>query len=386
MIIPYGRQSINDEDESAVLNALRDPFLTQGPLVEKFESALSSKFSPRHSIVVNSATSALHLACLALGVTKGDLVWTSAVTFVASANCAKYCGADVDFVDVDPETYNMSTTDLESKLEAASVAGRLPKVVIPVHLTGQPCDMKTIHDLSQKYGFSIIEDASHATGARFLDSPVGSCEFSAITVFSFHPVKIITTGEGGAALTNSNELAEKIRELRSHGITRDSQKFSVEGQPTFYYEQQDLGFNYRMTDFQAALGISQLGRLDEFITRRRVIAENYNSKLLGHDLDLPIQNPEGESSWHLYVIRIPKAISKQPRDRVFEGLRERGIGVNLHYIPVYKHPFYAKLGFDSRKFPEAEKYYTEAISLPIFPELTESEQDFVISNLLELMA
>jgi UDP-4-amino-4,6-dideoxy-N-acetyl-beta-L-altrosamine transaminase len=384
MNIPYGRQSINTQDLRAILSTVRSEYLTQGPEVEKFESALGFSFGAAHSIAVNSATSALHLACMALGVDEGDLVWTSAVTFVASANCAMYCGADVDFVEIDSETYNMSTEALETKLRKASRAGRLPKVVIPVHLTGQPCDMKAIHELSKKYGFSIIEDASHATGASYRGSPIGSCEFSDITVFSFHPVKIITTGEGGAALTNSPKLADKMRRLRSHGITRNSDEFTVPSPPSFYYEQHDLGFNYRMTDVQAALGTSQLKRLDPFIKRRRQIASYYDEKFRDHDMVLPFQHPDGKSSWHLYVVRVLSRAGKSSRDQIFEGLRQRGIGVNLHYMPVYRHPFYAKMGFNPESFPNSEAYYAEAISLPIFPELKSREQDQVISSLLEL--
>jgi UDP-4-amino-4,6-dideoxy-N-acetyl-beta-L-altrosamine transaminase len=323
---------------------------------------------------------------MALSVGQGDLVWTSAVTFVASANSARYCGADVDFVDIDPDTYNMSTEALETKLKAAYEAGRLPKVVIPVHLTGQPCDMKAIHHLSREYGFSIIEDASHATGADYLGSPIGSCEFSDITVFSFHPVKIITTGEGGAALTNSPELSHKMRQLRSHGITRYSDEFKLGSQPSFYYEQHDLGFNYRMTDIQAALGISQLNRLDSFIKRRRQIASHYDLKYRDHDMVLPFQHPDSNSSWHLYVVRVPSRAGKNSRNQIFESLRELGIGVNLHYIPVYRHPYYAMLGYDPESFPNSEAYYAEAISMPIFPALRRGKQDRVISSLLELIS
>ena len=386
MNVPYGRQSVNSRDVISVLSTLLSAHLTQGPAVDRFESSLDSTFSAKHAIAVNSATSALHLACMALGVDEGDLVWTSAVTFVASANCAMYCGADVDFVDIDSKTYNMLPEALETKLKAASRAGRLPKVVIPVHLTGQPCDMKAIHELSKKYGFSIIEDASHATGASYLGSPIGSCDFSDITVFSFHPVKIITTGEGGAALTNSPRLADKIRQLRSHGITRDRGQFTLASQPSFYYEQQDLGYNYRMTDIQAALGISQLNRLDSFMKRRRQIASYYDFKFRDHDMVSPFQHPDGNSSWHLYVVRIPSRDGKNSRNQIFESLRGLGIGVNLHYIPVYRHPYYAKLGYNPESFPNSEAYYAEAISLPIFPALKQREQDQVVSALLKLIA
>jgi len=386
MNIPYGRQVINVADIASVGSTLASSFLTQGPRVEKFEVDLSDRFSANHAVAVNSATSALHLACLALGVSENDIVWTSAITFVASANCARYCGASVEFVDIDPTTYNISIEALEGKLKEAFRVGRLPKVVIPVHLTGQPCDMRAIHKLSQEYGFSILEDASHATGANYLGSPVGSCEFSDITVFSFHPVKIITTGEGGAALTNSLGLAERMRHLRSHGITRDANQFTLESQPSFYYEQQDLGFNYRMTDFQAALGTSQLKRLDHFLARRRKIVSYYNRMFLDVDIEIPNQHPDGQSSWHLYVVRIPNRSGGKSRNQIFEALRERGIGVNLHYIPVYRHPYYAKFGHGPRHFPNAEAYYSEAISLPIFPSLKQAAQNQVASSLLELLA
>jgi UDP-4-amino-4,6-dideoxy-N-acetyl-beta-L-altrosamine transaminase len=386
MNIPYGRQSIDDKDKVAISEAILDEFLTQGPRVEEFEEALCSKLGADNAVAVNSATSALHLACMALGVKEGDLVWTSAITFVASANCARYCGADVDFVDVDSRTYNMSPEALSLKLKAASESGRLPKVVIPVHLTGQPCDMEAIHKLSKHYGFSIIEDASHATGAEYKGSSIGSCEFSDIAIFSFHPVKIITTGEGGAALTKSSELAKKMRHLRSHGITRDPEDFIETSQPGFYYEQQELGFNYRLTDFQAALGLSQLKKIDSFLERRRQVAKYYDEKLSGLNIKVPFQEEWGISSWHLYVIRVGDMTDPSQRNLIFEKLRAKGIGVNLHYIPVYRHPYYAQIGYSEQDFPESESYYSQAISIPIHPELTQAEQDFVIQSISELVS
>jgi UDP-4-amino-4,6-dideoxy-N-acetyl-beta-L-altrosamine transaminase len=385
MYIPYGRQSIDSADIASVVSSLGDEFLTQGPRVELFEDALKSNFKASFSVAVNSATSALHLACMALDVQKGDLVWTSAITFVASANCARYCDADVDFVDIDPKTYNMSPQELEKKLEIASQRGRLPKVVIPVHLTGQPCDMEAISELSKKFGFSIVEDASHATGADYRQQIIGSSEYSDITVFSFHPVKIITTGEGGAALTNSPYLAKRMRQLRSHGITREASQFSLDAQASFYYEQQELGYNYRMTDFQAALGLSQLSKLSGFLERRREIASIYDRRLADLRVTLPFQSSETKSSWHLYVIRVGDANDPKIRNSIFEKLREEDIGVNLHYIPVYRHPYYSKLGYKTDDYPEAEAYYAQAISIPIHPELTSSQQNYVIDKLSELL-
>ena len=386
MNIPYGRQSIDESDKIAISEAILDEFLTQGPRVEEFESALCSKLGAEYGVAVNSATSALHLACMALGVKEGDIVWTSAITFVASANCARYCGADVDFVDVDSRTYNMSPEALSLKLKAASESGRLPKVVIPVHLTGQPCDMEAIHKLSKQYDFLIIEDASHATGAEYKGSSIGSCEFSDIAIFSFHPVKIITTGEGGAALTKSSELAKKMRHLRSHGITRNPEDFIDTSQPGFYYEQQELGFNYRLTDFQAALGLSQLKKIDSFLERRRQVAKYYDEKLSGLNIKLPLQEEWAISSWHLYVIRVGDMTDPSQRNLIFEKLRAKGIGVNLHYIPVYRHPYYAQIGYSEQDFPESESYYSQAISIPIHPELTQAEQDFVIQSISELVS
>jgi UDP-4-amino-4,6-dideoxy-N-acetyl-beta-L-altrosamine transaminase len=377
MKIPYGRQNIDWADTSAVLRTLRSEFLTQGPQVENFEELLGELTSARYQVATNSATSALHVACLALGVGPGDLVWTSAITFVASANCALYCGATVDFVDIDAATLNMSTEALEAKLLAAESVGKLPKVVIPVHFAGRSADMRQIKSLSERFGFSIIEDASHAIGASYEGLPVGNCAFSDIVVFSFHPVKIITTGEGGAALTNDADLATRMRLLRSHGITRDRTLMIDNARPDWYYEQIHLGFNYRMTDFQAALGASQIKRLEKFLKQRRSIATRY--KRLLSQVDVKLHNLEKlqESSWHLFVIETIGEANERRRDDLFRSLRSEGILVNLHYIPVYRHPYFSKMGFDPTNFPVAEDYYRRAMSLPIYPGLTRFQQSKV---------
>lgn len=382
-MIPYGRQDINEDDIQAVVDVLRSDFLTQGPAVPAFEKSIADYCGVNYAVAVNSATSALHIACLALGVGKGDVVWTSPITFAASANCALYCGADVDFVDIDPHTYNMSVERLSEKLQQSEKLSKLPKIVIPVHLCGQPCDMEKIHALSLKYGFKIIEDASHAIGASYKNRPVGNCEFSDITVFSFHPVKIITTGEGGMAVTNDKQLANRMRLLRSHGITRDEHEMTHASEGPWYYQQIDLGYNYRMTDLQAALGLSQMQRLEEFVSRRHYIAERYNQLLEGLPVAKPSQDEESYSAFHLYVIRLKLTEIGKAQREVFETLRGLEIGVNLHYIPVYQHPYYKKLGFKSGYCLEGEKYYTEAISLPIYPNLTEIHQDIVIAALKE---
>jgi UDP-4-amino-4,6-dideoxy-N-acetyl-beta-L-altrosamine transaminase len=369
-----------------VVAVLRSDFLTQGAAVPAFEESIAQYCSVEHAVAVNSATSALHLACLALEVGKGDVVWTSPITFVASANCALYCGAEVDFVDIDPRTYNLSVERLAEKLAQAEKAGRLPKVVIPVHLCGQPCDMAGIHVLSQRYGFRIIEDASHAIGGKYRGEAIGNCRYSDITVFSFHPVKIITTGEGGMALTNDLQLSRRMQLLRSHGITREANEMTHAPDGPWYYQQIGLGFNYRMTDIQAALGLSQMQRLDEFVAIRHVIAKRYDALLAGMPLATPWQVPDSHSGLHLYVIRLKlDQISKTHRE-VFETLRAAGIGVNLHYIPVYSQPYYAGLGFKEGLCPEAEHYYAEAISLPMYPSLTEAQQDWVVSALREATA
>ncbi|NGP53800.1 UDP-4-amino-4,6-dideoxy-N-acetyl-beta-L-altrosamine transaminase [Thioalkalivibrio sp. XN8] len=383
-MIPYGRQHITQADVDAVVEVLRSDFLTQGPAVPRFEQAVAGHCGAAHAVAVNSATSALHIACLALDLGPGDLLWTSPVTFVASANCGLYCGADVDFVDIDPRTYNLSAGALAQKLAAAERAGRLPKIVVPVHLTGQSCDMAAIHELSKRYGFRIIEDASHAVGGRYRGEPVGNCRYSDITVFSFHPVKIITTAEGGMALTQDAALAARMEMLRSHGITRDAAKMTRMDGP-WYYEQQLLGFNYRLTDLQAALGLSQMLRLDEYVARRHEIAARYDALLADLPVTTPWQHPDGYSAFHLYVIRVEEGAENERRRRVFEGLRARGIGVNVHYIPVHTQPYYEQLGFVPGDFPVAEDYYAEAISLPMYPAMTEADQDRVVAALGEAL-
>lgn len=380
MIIPYGKQEITDADKEAVMEALDADFLTQGPLVPRFETELSAISNVTYATVTNSATSALHLACLALGVSPGDEVWTVPNTFVASANCGLYCGAKVNFVDIDPITANISIQALEQKLKAAEKHGQLPKVVIPVHLSGEPCDMLEIKKLADKYRFKIVEDASHAIGGKYLDESVGSCKYSDITVFSFHPVKIVTSGEGGAALTNCPLLDQRIKLLRSHGITRDKKLMDYPSDDGWYYEQIALGYNYRMTDIHAALGLSQLARLQEYIDKRHEIASRYDQKFNGVNLQKPYRNPLNKSALHLYVIQVE---ATQHR-RIFHKLRENNIGVNLHYIPVHTQPYYQKLGFALGDFPNSEEYYKKAISLPIFPTLTENEQSYVIETVKKI--
>jgi UDP-4-amino-4,6-dideoxy-N-acetyl-beta-L-altrosamine transaminase len=380
-MIPYGRQSISEADIAAVIQVLKSDYLTQGPAVPQFENAIAQYCGVKHAVAVNSATSALHIACLALGVGKGDIVWTSPISFVASANCALYCGAEVDFIDIDPHTYNLSIDCLKEKLVQAEKIGKLPKVVIPVHLAGQSCDMESIRALGNQYGFKIIEDASHAIGAKYKDLPVGNCKFSDITVFSFHPVKIITTGEGGMALTNSPDIAEHMQLLRSHGITRDAGKMTKQPDGAWYYQQIDLGFNYRMTDIQAALGLSQMQRLDEFVTKRHKIAKVYNDTLSVLPVDIPIQHSDAYSALHLYVIRLRLTELRTTHKHAFEALRAIGIGVNLHYIPIYKHPYYQALGFNSQLCINAEKYYQSAISIPMYSELSDVQQAKVIDAL-----
>lgn len=376
-MIPYGRQDISEADIQAVVDILRSDFLTQGPAVPAFESAVAAHCGVQHAVAVNSATSALHLACLALGVGPGDWVWTSPITFVASANCALYCGAQVDFVDIDPRTYNLGVACLEEKLAQAEKTGRLPKVVIPVHLCGQSCEMVRIYELGQRYGFTIIEDASHAIGGKYRGEPIGNCRYSDITVFSFHPVKIITTGEGGMAVTNSARLAKQMQVLRSHGITRDAAEMTHKPDGSWYYQQVNLGFNYRMTDLQAALGLSQMKRLNEFVVKRHAIFQRYDELLACLPVATPWQHPDCYSGLHLYVVRLKlDAISKTHRE-VFESIRAAGVGVNLHYIPVYRQPYYEGLGFKPGYCPAGEQYYAEAISLPMYPSLTGAQQDEV---------
>jgi UDP-4-amino-4,6-dideoxy-N-acetyl-beta-L-altrosamine transaminase len=385
--IPYGRQSINQADIDSVIAVLRSNYLTQGPLVPAFEKAISDYCNVANAVAFNSATSALHVACLALGIKEGDIVWTSPITFVASANCAIYCGATIDFVDIDPRTYNLDVVQLEQKLVLAQKMGMLPQLVIPVHLAGQPCDMVRIHSLSKKYGFKVIEDASHAIGGQYKGLPIGNCNYSDITVFSFHPVKIITSGEGGMALTVNNALAKKMRLLRSHGITNEVSDMQERSDEEIWnYQQIDLGFNYRMTDLQAALGYSQLQRIDQFVEQRHSIARHYNSLLAGCPLVLPYQDAEGFSSYHLYIIRLKLGELNKAHHEVYKELHARGVLVNLHYIPVYRQPYYEKMGFSEGYCPQAEKYFSEALSLPMYPGLTDAEQLYVVNSLHEVMA
>jgi UDP-4-amino-4,6-dideoxy-N-acetyl-beta-L-altrosamine transaminase len=384
-MIPYGRQSISQDDIDAVVDVLKSDFLTQGPVVPQFEKYVANYCDTKYAIAVNSASSALHLACLALGVEKGDWVWTSPITFVASANCALYCGADVDFVDIDSQSYNLSIEKLKFKLEQSKKIGRLPKVIVAVHLAGQSCDMEAIYKLSQRYDFKIIEDASHAIGGKYKNRPIGSCQYSHITIFSFHPVKIITTGEGGMALTNDIKLARQIQLLRSHGITRKTSEMTEVPDGPWYYQQVELGFNYRMTDLQAALGLSQIQKLNEFIKQRHSISERYKELLADLPVVIPWQDPESYSSFHLYVIRLKLDEINMSHREVFEALHDGGIGVNLHYIPVYHQPYYTKLGFQKGYCLEAEHYYSEAISLPMYFDLTENQQNKVVTILMDIL-
>lgn len=382
-MIPYGRQNINEADIQAVVDVLRSDFLTQGPAVPAFEKVVADYCGARHAVAVNSATSALHIACLALGVSPGDRVWTSAITFVASANCALYCGAQVDFLDIDPLTYNVSVNHLAKKLEDAERTDNLPKVVIPVHLCGQPCDMAAIYALGKRYSFRIVEDASHAIGGRYRGEPIGNCRYSDIAVFSFHPVKIITTAEGGMAVTNDPRLAKRMQLLRTHGITRDAHDMTHEPDGPWYYQQITLGFNYRMTDVQAALGLSQMSRLDEFVSRRSAIAARYDAILAGLPVLTPWQHPDGHSARHLYVVRLRLDRIKRTHREVFEAMRSAGVGVNVHYIPVHRQPYQEQLGTARAILPEADRYYAEAISLPMYPGLTDQQQDHVVAALRE---
>lgn len=383
--IPYGKQDISQDDIDSVVEVLKSDFLTQGPKVPAFEEELVRYANAKHAVAVNSATSALHIACLALGVSEGDWVWTSPVTFVASANCALYCGASVDFVDIDSKTYNLCPQKLEDKLKRAKKLNKLPKVVIAVHLCGQPCDMSAIGMLSREYGFSVIEDASHSIGGRHEGLPIGCCAQSDITVFSFHPVKIVTTAEGGAALTNDKKLAEDMALFRSHGITRDSALMKETPHGDWYYQQIKLGFNYRMTEIQAALGVSQMKRVDQFVSDRHRLARRYNEELTGLPVVLPYQAPFAYSGLHLFVIRLRTNQIKLTHKEVFDTLRRKGIGVNIHYIPVHIQPFYQAIGFRYGDFPEAENYYREAISLPMFHGMSGDQQDIVIRSLNEIL-
>jgi UDP-4-amino-4,6-dideoxy-N-acetyl-beta-L-altrosamine transaminase len=383
--IPYGRQDINQQDIDAVIEVLHSAWLTQGPAIERFEKAVADYCGAKYAIAVSSATAALHLSCLALNLKSGDRFWTSPNTFVASANCGLYCGAKVDFVDIDPVTYNLSIDELEKKLILAEKNNCLPKVIIPVHLAGQSCEMDRIYALSKRYGFKIIEDASHAIGGRYKNKFIGCCEFSDLAVFSFHPVKIITTGEGGMILTNQEILYEKLMRLRTHGITRNPELMTEESHGSWYYQQLELGFNYRMTDIQAALGLSQMNRLDEFVESRKFLANKYNELLKDLPLTLPWQHPDTESSWHLYVIRLKLDKINKSHRQVFEELRQAGIGVNLHYIPVHIQPYYQQLGFKEGYFINSESYYQEVFSIPLYYGLEEENQNRVLDSLRECL-
>jgi len=383
--IPYGRQWVTKTDIKNVVRILKSDWLTQGPFIEQFESAVAKYCGAKYAVAVSSGTAALHIACLAAGLGKDDLLWTSPNTFVASANCALYCRAKPGFVDIDFHTYNINVSALECKLADAEGKRYLPKVVIPVHFAGQSCEMEKICQLSKKYNFVIIEDACHAIGGSYKGGKIGSCKFSDMTVFSFHPVKIITTGEGGMVLTNNKDFYQKLILLRTHGITKDVSFMEGESEGDWYYQQIELGVNYRMTDIQAALGLSQLRRIDKFVIRRRELAHRYNKLLSDLPLTLPWQHPDTYSAFHLYVIRLKLDETQKTRREVFEALRQLKIGVNVHYIPVHIHPYYRKLGFSYGQFPEAEKYYEEAITLPLYPAMSEKELDYVISMLRKVL-
>ena len=384
-MIYYGKQDINEADIQAVEAVLRSDFLTQGPAIERFEQRVAAYCGVKYAVAVCNATSALHIACLAAGLGKGDLLWTSPITFVASANCARYCGADVDFVDIDENTYNMSVSALEQKLQEAKRRGRLPKIVVPVHMAGQSCDMCAIKKLSEEYGFTLLEDASHCIGADYADTKVGSCAYSDMAVLSFHPVKIITTGEGGMVLTNDAALYERLCLYRSHGITRDPKRMTKESDGDWYYQQVALGFNYRMTDIQAALGASQMDRLDEFVARRRALAARYDELLR----DLPLRTPfvleEAQPAWHLYIVRIDFDRIRKTKQQIFAEMRARGIALNLHYIPVHTQPYYEALGFHAEACPAAVEYYREVLTLPLYPCMTDAEQELVARALREVL-
>lgn len=384
-MIPYGRQSLDQADIDAVVRVLESDWLTQGPTIERFETAMAARCEAGFGVAVCNATAALHIACLALDLGPGDALWTSPNTFLASANCARYCGANVDFVDIDPNTWNLDVVALRHKLERAEQTGTLPKVLVAVAFSGQSCDMRAIAGLAERYGFAVIEDASHAVGASYAGRPVGCGAFAAMTVFSFHPVKIITSGEGGLVLTNRPELAERLRSLRSHGMTRDPAQMSQTSHGPWYYEQVELGFNYRITDIQAALGLSQLDKLDGFLARRRELAARYHALLADLPLTLPTAQADAHSAWHLYVVRVQTERVSLSHRQVFEALRAAGIGVNVHYIPVHLQPYYRALGFKAGDFPEAEAYYGQAISLPMYPAMTDQQQDEVIEQLKRLL-
>ncbi len=374
-MIPYSRQSINENDINEVIKVLKSEMITQGPIVEKFEKTICSYTSSNYSVLTNSATSALHISCLALGLSKGDILWTSPNSYVASANVGLLCNAKVDFVDIDPENYNMCPTALSIKLKNAEKLGQLPKIVMPVHFAGQSCDMIKIKKLSEKYGFKIIEDASHAIGGSYNNTKIGSCRFSDITVFSFHPVKIITTAEGGCAITNNEEIFEKLKLLSSHGVTRNPKFMAEKNSDKWVYDQISIGFNYRMSDMNAALGLSQLLRIDCFLKKRNKIAKKYFQQLKNIDLKLPKQEDYNLSAFHLFPIQVKN------RKRIYELFHQNDIKVNVHYRPIHTQPFWQKRGFKSGLFPNSEFYYSQAISLPIFYDLNDELQDNVIKIL-----
>jgi UDP-4-amino-4,6-dideoxy-N-acetyl-beta-L-altrosamine transaminase len=386
MVIPYARQSISKQDLNAVAEVLQSDYLTQGPVVPAFEDAVAELVGAKFAIAGSSATSMLHVACLALGVTTGDLVWTSPISFVASANCALYCGAEIDFVDIDSETFNMSPVALAAKLELAKKSNRLPKVIIPVHMGGQSCDMKAIGSLAQQYGIKVIEDASHAIGGSYNSQKIGNCAYSDITIFSFHPVKIITSGEGGMATTQDEGLAHKMRMLRSHGITRNESEFEFSNDGPWYYEQQELGLNYRLTDIAAALGLSQLQRIDSFIIQRNVIAARYHEAFATTLVTSPHIASNSISAFHLYIARCDFGNLDVTRVQLFQNMKDKGVLLNLHYIPIYRQPYFAKMGFDPKTFPNAERYYQQAFSVPMYADLTETDQNTVISSLLNALS
>ena len=380
-MIPYARQDINQADIDAIVEVLHSDFLTQGAQVPLFEKTVANYCNSNYSVAVNSATSALHNACLALDLGKDDWLWTSPNSFVASANCGLYCGARIDFVDINPQTYSLSVSELEKKLVKAQRENKLPKVLIPVHFAGQSCDMKRIHSLSKEYGFKIIEDASHAIGGQYLNRPIGCCQYSDITIFSFHPVKIITTAEGGLATTNSEEWAERMRLLRSHGVTRNQKLMTKDIEGPWHYQQIDLGFNYRMTELQAALGVSQMKRLDEFVAKRHSLQERYDLLLKNLPIIKPFQAENTYSALHLYPIQIVLNKVQKSREQIFNELRDSGIGVNVHYMPIHMQPYYRQFGFNEGDFPNSEDYYSQAISIPLFHSMSLVQQDEVIAKL-----
>ncbi len=384
-MIPYGRQDINENDIDAVIDVLKSDYLTQGQIVPEFEGKIAKYCGAKYSVASNSATSALHIACLALNIGKADIVWTSVISFVASANCALYCGAKIDFIDIDPVTNNLSINHLKKKLILAEKNNTLPRAIIPVHLSGQSCDMYEIHELSKKYNFKIIEDASHAIGGEYYSKKIGACEYSDITVFSFHPVKIITAGEGGMSLTNNKELFNRMMKFRNHGITKDSNEFKNNSSGAWYYEQIKLGFNYRLSDIHAALGLSQFNRLDNFIEKRNLLAKKYSQCLSESPIKLPVVKKDRISSWHLYIIKIDLNSCTRSHNEIFNLLRREGIGVQLHYIPIPMHPYFKSLGFNMDDYINAKSYYQQALSIPIYPLMTEAEQNKVLGAIKKIV-